>query len=151
MPRPEVFVDTDVMIAYLEHNSTVHSLLRKLMSYSICFTSVLNASELIALTRTNAERQHAESVLWGLKVLGFHHKYSLNFGDVHRQAAAAAAPGEISLRNSMVAGICSLSDLPLITYNPTVYRVYKDLRLVGGAEAEQAHSWEELQEQLITI
>jgi len=151
LPRPEIFVDTDVMISYLDHDSPAHSLLRKQMSYSVCFTSVLNASELIAITRTDDERRHAESVLWGLKVLGFHHKYSLTFGDIHRTVSQSGSPNPVSIRNSMVAGICALSDLPLATYSPAAYRLYKDLRLVSGVEAAQAHSWEELQEFMITI
>lgn len=126
--RLEIFVDTDVLAAYLAEDTSQPSALQALMRAAVCFTSVLNAGELIAVTRNDEERAHAESVLWGLKVLGFHHKYSLTFGDLHRES------GGMHFRDSMVAGMCILSKLPLCTSHPERYRAYPGLSLIDAGD-----------------
>ena len=143
MTRPEVFLDTDILVAYLAEPD---SLLRQLMTEAVCFTSVLNGSELIGITRSDDERYHAESVLWGLKVLGFHHKYALSFGETHRHAH-----GTVSMRDSMVAGMCIVSDLPLVTTDPGRYKGYKGLSILPAQEAAKAESWNEMEPYIYTV
>ncbi len=49
-----------------------------LMQKGICFTSVLNASELFMLAKTDFQRQKVRDILNALKVLGLHSRYSLS-------------------------------------------------------------------------
>ncbi|MAT38836.1 MAG: hypothetical protein CL946_04455 [Ectothiorhodospiraceae bacterium] len=145
MHKAEVFVETDVLAAYLTHNGGKPSVLRTLAAQAMCFTSVQNATECIAAASNENERYHTESVLWGLKVLGFHHKYSLTFGDTYRQLPDARK----DLRSSIIAGLCVLSKLPLATYDTDRYAAFDGLAILDAATVQPGDGWNAIQTNII--
>ena len=49
-----------------------------LMQTGICFTTVLNASEMLAACKDENENSAVRSVLDSMKVLGLHQRYALS-------------------------------------------------------------------------
>lgn len=76
---PKFLVDTDVLVQYLvlKESGKTTSLI-DLMQKGICFTSVLNASELFMLSKSDYQKEKVRDVLNALKVLGLHSRYSLS-------------------------------------------------------------------------
>jgi len=71
-------LETDILIEYLTFNDSIREpYLLKLMKKGICFTSVLNASELFMLANTDFEKEKVRDLLNALNVLGLHSRYSL--------------------------------------------------------------------------
>jgi predicted nucleic acid-binding protein len=75
---PKFLLDTDILIEYLTfNNSSREPFLLTLMQKGICFTSVLNASELFMLAKTDVEKEKVRDLLNAINVLGLHSRYSL--------------------------------------------------------------------------
>jgi hypothetical protein len=75
---PKYLLETDILIEYLtcsDLNNVPYLL--TLMQKGICFTSVLNASELFILAKTDFESEKVRDLLNALNVLGLHSRYSL--------------------------------------------------------------------------
>ena len=136
-----LFLDTDVLADFLDPEGEDKPVLLSLLPVAACFTSVLQATELLASAVREQERTHVESLLGGLHVLGFHHKYCLVFGDLHRLHGARRA-----LRTSMTAGMCILNKLPLVTYAPARYSAYPGLALFDASRLRGAQSWNDIQQ-----
>ena len=69
-------LETDVLVDYLTSNK--NNYLLKLMKSGICFTTVLNASEMLAVCKNETEKSEVRSVLDSLKILGLHSRYALS-------------------------------------------------------------------------
>lgn len=79
---PKYLLETDILIEYLTfNNSDCEPSLLTLMQKGICFTSVLNASELFMLAKTELEKEKVRDLLNALNVLGLHARYSLAIPD----------------------------------------------------------------------
>ncbi len=79
---PKFLIDTDVIVKYLvlKESDKTTSLI-DLMQKGICFTSVLNASELFFIVKSDYQKEKVRDVLNSLKVLGLHARYSLSIPD----------------------------------------------------------------------
>ena len=72
-------LETDVLVDYLTSNE--NNYLMNLMKTGICFTTVLNASEMLASCKDENELSAVRSVLDSLKVLGLHSRYALSVNE----------------------------------------------------------------------
>lgn len=76
---PKFLIDTDVLVNYLVLKETAKTTsLIDLMQKGICFTSVLNASELFMIAKSDYQKEKVRDLLNALKVLGLHSRYSLS-------------------------------------------------------------------------
>ena len=76
---PKYLLDTDVLLEYLVlYEVDKESYLIKLMQKGICFTSVLNTSELFMFANSDYEKEKVRDLLNTLKILGLHSRYSLS-------------------------------------------------------------------------
>jgi hypothetical protein len=76
-------IETDILIDFLTGNHSRHnSYLVRLMQTGICFTSVLNASELYFYARTKNDKNKLDCLFHTINVLGIHSRYCLNVSDV---------------------------------------------------------------------
>lgn len=76
--HPKYLLETDILIDYLTFNKSGSlPFLLILMQKGICFTSVLNASELFMLAKSNFEKEKVRDLLNSINVLGLHSRYSL--------------------------------------------------------------------------
>lgn len=111
----EYLIDTDVLEGHLLHNKKEdESYLEKLLQRGICFSTVLNASELLYKAATEIEQRIVLDVLSGLKILGLHSRYSLL---VPKYSAHT--------QNYSEALFCVVADynkLPIVTLNKYRYR-----------------------------
>lgn len=106
-------LDTDVLADHLINDSNSESYLIKLMSKGICFTSVFNAAELYLLAESEMELQCVNDVLYGIKVLGIHSRYSLS---VHKYKDKIN-----NLRDSLFFVLAEINKLKIVTFNPERY------------------------------
>ena len=104
-------LDTDILIDYLVLNE--QNYLINLMKTGICFTTVLNASEMLAACRSEIESSAVRSVLDSLKVLGLHSKYALNVPQFADKTSG--------LRDSLFCVVSLINKLPIVTLNRARY------------------------------
>ncbi len=104
-------LDTDVLVDYLTVNE--NNYLLKLMQMGICFTTVLNASELLAVCKNDKEKLAVRSVLDSLKVLGLHSRYALSVPDF--------ADKTENVRDALFAVVSLINKLPIVTLDKNRY------------------------------
>jgi predicted nucleic acid-binding protein len=107
-------VDTDVLVDYLTTSDAINQDLLNLMQKGICFTTVLNASELLAACKNENEEKQVRSVLDSLKVLGIHSRYALSVRDF--------AGKTDSLRDALFSVVSSINKLPIVTFDEERYK-----------------------------
>lgn len=107
-------LDTDVLIDYLTSSDTKNHDLLNLMRSGVCFTTVLNASELLSPCINENEEKQVRNVLDSLKVLGIHSRYALSI----REFAGKTN----SLRDALFSVISSINKLPIITFAEERYK-----------------------------
>jgi len=83
------------------------------MQKGICFTTVLNAAELLLSARSRAEKEYVNKVLYALKILGLNSRYALMTpeysGKLH------------SLRDILFCVVADINKLPIVTYDLKKY------------------------------
>jgi len=76
-------IETDILIDFLSSKKKKdNTYLLNIMQKGVCFTSVLNASELYFAAKSDFEREKVNHLLYALKVLGIHSRYSLHVAPV---------------------------------------------------------------------
>ncbi|HMN18300.1 MAG TPA: PIN domain-containing protein [Ignavibacteriaceae bacterium] len=111
---PKFLIETDVLADHLITDSKTESYLIKLMKTGICFTSVLNASELYLLANSNLELQRVNDVLYSIKVLGIHARYCLSIPN-HKDRFN-------NLRDNLFYILAELNKLTIVTLNPVKFK-----------------------------
>jgi predicted nucleic acid-binding protein len=124
---PKLVVHTDVILEHL-HGGHRPSVLRVVMGQSFCFTTVFNAIELFAWSRTEHERKLIEDAMSGMKILG------LNPRNAVRYAGLVRRHGRKRMLDLLVAGLCIESKLPLLTANRGAFRGIPGLHFVSPRE-----------------
>lgn len=138
--KNEVCCDTDVIVRFLTHRGAQPSALRVLVSQAVCVTSVLQATELLAAAEGDAELSAAESVFYAVRVLGFHSRYSAEFGRMHRIAGKVTR-----MRDAMTAGFCRANALHLATCRPDAFRSYPGLSLIDANTVRDGMTWQDIE------
>jgi hypothetical protein len=86
-------------------NSTLIGLMQK----GICYTTVLNASELLFAANSKVENEFATKVLNSLKVLGLNSRYALSISDFIGKVS--------SLRDALFLVVADINKLPIVTFD----------------------------------
>lgn len=105
-------LETDILADYLTSNK--ENYLQKLMQTGICFTTVLNAAEILAVCENDFEKSAVRSLLDSLKVLGLHSRYALSVPEF------AGKTG--SVRDALFAVVSLINKLPIVTLNSNRYK-----------------------------
>lgn len=103
----EFLVETDILLEHLKHSSNSLSVLEKAMKKGICFTTVINSSELIYSVNSKSEKEIVLSLLSALKVLGLHARYSLYVDEYIAKVS--------SVRDAIICTVAKLNKLPILT------------------------------------
>lgn len=115
MGNVEYLIDTDIIIEHLTHADTqTKSVLEKLMTRGVCFTTVVNASELYFAASSEEEKKMIDAVLKALKVLGINSRYSLNISEFFNKVATT--------RDALLCTTAKINKLPLVTNNIDRYK-----------------------------
>ena len=104
-------LETDVLVDYLTSETTNYLL--NLMQKGICFTTVLNASEMLAVCRNETEKSDVRSVLDSLKILGLHFRYALSVPEFSGKTK--------NNRDALFAVVSLINKLPIVTLNRDRY------------------------------
>lgn len=104
-------IDTDIMVDHLI--SSENNYLMNLMQTGICFTTVLNASELLAVCKNDNEQSLVRNILDSLKVLGIHSRYALSIPEFSDKTN--------NVRDALFAVVASINKLPIVTFNTERY------------------------------
>jgi predicted nucleic acid-binding protein len=105
-------LETDVLVDYL--TSDINNYLLSLMQKGICFTTVLNASELLAVCKTDDEKSAVRSVLDSLKILGLHQRYALSVPEFSEKTQ--------NNRDALFAVVSLINKLPIVTMSSDRYK-----------------------------
>ncbi|MDH3268467.1 MAG: PIN domain-containing protein [Ignavibacteria bacterium] len=116
-------IDTDVIADYLISNE--NNYLMNLMQTGVCFTTVLNASEMLAACKDDEEQSAVRSVLDSLKVLGLHSRYALSINEFSDKTD--------SVRDALFAVVASINKLPIVTLREERYKKTK-LKIIHPQE-----------------
>ncbi len=107
-------VETDILAEHLTHQDfQTLSWLEQLMTRGLCFTTVINASELFCQAENNREDEIIKDMLSALKVLGIHSRYSLSIPKYRDKFK--------NVRDAMLSVIASLNKLTIVSLNPLKY------------------------------
>jgi len=104
-------LETDVLVDYLTSEKTNYLL--NLMQKGICFTTVLNASEILAVCRNETEKSDVRSVLDSLKILGLHFRYALSVPEFSGKTK--------NNRDALFAVVSLINKLPIVTLDRNRY------------------------------
>lgn len=116
-------LDTDILVDYLVSNE--NNYLMNLMKTGICFTTVLNASEMLAACKSENELSAVRSVLDSQKVLGLHSKYALSIREFSDKTS--------SLRDALFCIVSLINKLPIVTSSSERYK-HANLKIIHPKE-----------------
>jgi len=105
-------LDTDILVDYVTSNDMNY--LINLMQKGICFTTVLNAAELLAACKNDEEQSAVRNVLDAIKVLGLNSRYALSITEFSEKTG--------SIRDALFSVVASINKLPIVTFNKERYR-----------------------------
>jgi len=107
LKNKEYLIETDIFVKHLKHRGKGNSALELAMSSGLCFTTVLNAAELIDAAKTESERDIVISLLSAVKILGLHHRYSLYVNEFSGKV--------VSIRDSLFCVVAKINKLVILT------------------------------------
>ncbi len=111
---PKFLLETDILIEYLTFNkSNCEPFLLTLLQRGICFTSVLNASELFMAAKTDFEQEKVRDLLNAINVLGLHARYSLAVSDCKNDFN--------NIRDALFYVLAEQNKLTIVSLNPDKY------------------------------
>lgn len=110
---PKYLVETDILVYFLTTTGNVETHLLKLMQKGICFTSVINASELFFYANSDFEKQMVRDLLNSIKVLGLHSRYSLS---VHE-----CSDSFNNIRDTLFYILARFNNLIIVSFKPEKY------------------------------
>jgi predicted nucleic acid-binding protein len=105
-------LDTDILVDYVTTNDMNY--LVNLMQKGICFTTVLNAAELLAACKNDEEHSAVRNVLDAIKVLGLNSRYALSITEFSEKTG--------SIRDALFSVVASINKLSIVTFNKERYR-----------------------------
>lgn len=122
----QFLIETDTIVNHLMHSDeNTKSFLEQAMIRGLCFTTVLNASELYFAANSNSEKECIDSVLKALKVLGVNARYSLSIADFVNKVATP--------RDAMICSIAMNNNLPILTIDKERY-IKSGLEIISPKE-----------------
>ncbi|HYM19921.1 MAG TPA: hypothetical protein VEW28_02840 [Candidatus Kapabacteria bacterium] len=117
----QLLIETDILHDYLTHTGEEPSVLRQALSRATCYTTMLNAMEVFALSHSTDERDAVMNMLMVVRVLGFSGRYAEGFAELGKRFHT------LSQRELLVAGMASVSKLTILTE-----RFYDRYAIAGG-------------------
>ena len=138
MSASKIIIHTDIFVDYLLHSGGADPVLRVAMMKFFCYTTVFNAMELFSLARLPRERAAIEGALSGMKILGLNAKSAKTFGGWMSQGP------KMQRMNSLVAGVCLESKLPILTMQPNDFRGVKGLMIIPALAVRKDRSAAEI-------
>ncbi len=122
----QILIDTDILLQHLTTKDDV-SILMKLMTKYDCFTTVINAIEVYEFVGSK-DKKLANMVLYGLKILGIHSRYSEMVADLIENQKIKRR--KWNLRDALFVMMSLQNKLFITTLNPEKYLNYNDVKFL---------------------
>lgn len=106
-------LETDILYDHLVNGKYESSFLIDLMQKGICYTTVINASELLFSANSEEEMEHVKKVLNAVKVLGLNSRYSLTVSNYSKKVK--------NLRDALFSVVADINKLPIVTFDNNRY------------------------------
>ena len=114
MKHSDYLIETDILVEHLTHkNDGKESILETFMQKGVCYTSVINASEILFALNSEKEIDSAIKLLSSIKVLGLNSRYSLNLAGLKSKL--------YNSRDALFFILAKLNKLKIITRDNTKY------------------------------
>ncbi|MFA3782864.1 PIN domain-containing protein [Melioribacteraceae bacterium 4301-Me] len=110
----QYLIETDVLIDHLTYNGNSFSYLEIAMMKGVCFTTVLNSSELYFFAKEDFEKEAVDSLMKSLKILGINSRYSLNVSEFFNKVA--------TVRDALFCSVAKNNKLPILTGQTSRYK-----------------------------
>jgi predicted nucleic acid-binding protein len=123
--KEKYLLETDILSDHLVNGTNESSALLELMQRGICFTTVINASELLFYTQVEEEVKNVKKLLNALKVLGLHSRYSLSVSDYSSKVK--------SLRDALFSVVADINKLTIVTFENNRY-INTSLKIIHPQE-----------------
>ncbi len=127
--KVEFLIETDIILSHLKQEDESNlSDLEIAMMKGDCFTSAITAAEIYFENYNEDEMEAVNAVLYSLKVLGIHPRYSLNISEFFNKVA--------SPRDAIVCSLAKFNKLPILTmeeerFNKTGLKIISPIELRG--------------------
>lgn len=110
-------LETDILVDHLCNEKNKSSFLIELMQKGICYTTVINASELFFAAISDDEIKNVQQVLTAMKVLGLNSRYSLAISRYSQKVG--------NVREALFVAVADINNLPVVTFNVNKFRETK--------------------------
>ena len=110
-------LETDILVDHLCNEKNKSSFLIELMQKGICYTTVINASELFFAAISDDEIKNVQQVLTAMKVLGLNSRYSLAISRYSQKVG--------NVREALFVAVAHINNLPVVTFNVNKFRETK--------------------------
>jgi hypothetical protein len=107
-------IESDIIASHLVAEKDISSDLMNLMQKGICFTTIINAAELLHAADGDSQIKVVRDVLNALKVLGLNSRYALKIPEFKNQIK--------SIRDILVLIVAKSNNLPIITNEKSRYK-----------------------------
>lgn len=124
--KNQFLVETDLLLEHLTNqNFELPSSLEKAMARGVCFTTVINASELFFAAMDDMQRESVKSLLSALKVLGLNSRYSLKISNFFNKVATT--------RDALLCTVAEFNRLPILTNHAERY-IRSGIKIINPLE-----------------
>lgn len=113
LSKEKYLLDTDILSDHLVNGKNEGSSLIDMMQKGICYTTVLNASELLFFSKSDEEIKYVKKVLNAVKILGLNSRYSLSISNYSKKVK--------SLRDALFSVVADINKLPIVTFDNNRY------------------------------
>lgn len=126
----KLIIHTDIILDHLCQQPRRQSVLRLAMAKYFCYTTVFNAIELFSLARSASERKAVTDALSAMKVLGLNARSAPRYGEWIGDGM------NLTAMNTLIAGVCRETRIPLLTRQPKLFRAVKQVSILDPAVLE---------------
>ncbi len=113
--KSKFLIDTDIIVSHLTLKSNEPSDLIKLMQTGICFTTVINAVELLSAAEGESQLEVVRNLLNAFKVLGINSRYAIKVPDFKNHVK--------NNRDILFLIVAKSNNLPIVTYTKLKYNL----------------------------
>lgn len=124
-----MLLESDILAEFLLPADRQASELRQMLAESVCFTTFVQVSELLACVHDKHERALVDRLLGGIKVLGLPTRYSEAVGRFLRLATEAGS--QQPLRQAIVLAVAHEARLTIVSHKHcSAYRKFDEITAI---------------------
>jgi predicted nucleic acid-binding protein len=131
--NPAVLLETDILRDYFFKKP---SLMRELLKENVCYTSFVQMGEILSCAASEREREVLMKPFMGLRVLGFHSRYSGSLAEFLQESEKISEvfKNRDKFRFCLVSAIAKEAKLTVVTRDfSAIYKNFKNIATIEPA------------------